>query len=72
MIIMIRRYTVSQDGAAWYAHKVGFPYIPVMGSFGDKTHAERCAADMMGLTMRDWRKTRKAATSSQATATANR
>lgn len=30
-------YTVSKEkGGQWYCHQVGFPYVPVFGSFGDK------------------------------------
>ena len=31
-------YTVSKDqqSGLWYAHKVGFPYIPVFGSFSER------------------------------------
>lgn len=29
-------YTVSKEkGGQWYCHQVGFPYVPVFGSFGD-------------------------------------
>lgn len=31
-------YTVSKDqqSGLWYAHQVGFPYIPVFGSFSER------------------------------------
>lgn len=39
------RYTVSKDvkSGLWYAHKEGFAYVPVFGSFGTKAHAMRYA-----------------------------
>ena len=32
---MKRHYTVSKDekSGLWYAHKAGFPWIPVLGTF---------------------------------------
>lgn len=34
-------YVVSQDqkSGAWYCHMRNYPYIPVMGSIGDKRKA---------------------------------
>ena len=56
------QYTVSFD-AKWtqkyYAHRVGYAWIPVWGSFGSRKHATEYAAAMMGLTVaqyRDWKK----------------
>lgn len=53
-------YVVSKEkGGQYYCHKVGFPYIPVMGSFGDKKHALKFAADSMGLPLKEYMKLRK-------------
>lgn len=41
----------------WYAHRVGFPNIPVMserGTFGSRRHAMQIAADSMGLPYREY------------------
>lgn len=48
---MKRNYTVSkdQDSGLWYAHMIGFDYVPVFGSFGNKRHAEECAKMMDDL-----------------------
>lgn len=33
-------YVVSKDkSGAWYCHRRGYPYIPVVGSIGDKAKA---------------------------------
>lgn len=42
------KYTVSKDGKSglWYAHMVGFAYVPVFGSFGNKAHALKYARMM--------------------------
>lgn len=52
---MKRTYTVSktQDGD-WYAHKVGYPGIPVFGSFGTKHHALTVAAQKMCLPLKEY------------------
>lgn len=52
-------YTVSQDKDSnmWYAHRVGFSYIPVFserGTFGTKRNALQVAADSVGLTYKDY------------------
>lgn len=57
-------YTVSKerDSNYWYAHKVGFSYIPVMserGTFGTKKNALHIAADCMGLPLKDYMILRK-------------
>lgn len=58
----MRAYTVSFDSKysnQWYAHMVGYPWIPVLGSFGSKKHAMTVAAGNMGLTYDqfvEWRK----------------
>jgi len=38
-------YTVSKDqkSGLWYAHQVGYAYVPVFGSFGNKAHAMKYA-----------------------------
>lgn len=55
----ILAYTVSQKDGMWYAHMVGYNYIPVFGSFSEKrTDALRWAAASMGLSYRDYMKIR--------------
>lgn len=52
-----RRYTVSQDKETglWYAHRTGFDWIPVFGSFSNtRRQAQKHAADMMGLFLKDY------------------
>lgn len=52
----MKHYTISQDkGGAWYAHMVGYPWIPVFGSFGSRQKATQCAADNMALTLEQYR-----------------
>ena len=56
---MKRTYTVSRDNKTglWYAHKVGFSYIPVLGSFSkSKRTAQKCAADCMCISLKDYLK----------------
>lgn len=42
-------YTVSKDqqSGLWYAHRVGFPYIPVFGSFSKRKSVAMQYACMM-------------------------
>lgn len=52
-------YTVSKEKGSnrYYAHKVGFPNIPVMserGTFGTKKYALHIAADSMGLPYKEY------------------
>lgn len=52
-------YTVSKEKGSnrWYAHKVGFPNIPVMserGTFGSKKNALHIAADSMVLSYKEY------------------
>lgn len=48
-------YTVSKEkGGQWYCHQVGFPYVPVFGSFGDKKKALHVAAEMCGLPYKEF------------------
>ena len=54
---MRKTYTVSKDGKSglWYAHKVGFSWIPVLGSFSkSKRAAQRVAADCMWLSLKEY------------------
>lgn len=60
----MRNYTVSKDEKTnlWYAHIVGYPYIPVFserGTFGTKRNALQVAADSMGLIYREYMEYRK-------------
>ena len=57
-------YTVSQDkNGYWYAHRVGFSYIPVFGSFSkSKKYALQCCADSMCMTYKEfmeWRRRKR-------------
>jgi hypothetical protein len=54
---MGRHYTVCFDekSGLWYAHMVGYSWIPVFGSFGTKQHATKFAADSMALTVLEYR-----------------
>lgn len=58
---MRRGYTVSYDDKSerWYAHMVGFPTIPVWGSFGTKRHALQWAGWSMGMNYSDYMEWRK-------------
>ncbi len=54
---MKRTYTVSKDekSGLWYVHKVGFPRIPVFGSFSkSKRTAQKYAADCMALPLKEY------------------
>lgn len=54
---MKKSYVVSKDeNGRWYAHKAGFSYVPVMGSFGTKKHALQSAADCMHLPYKEYMK----------------
>ena len=60
----MRMYTVSKDSKTglWYAHMVGYSYIPVFserGTFGTKRNALQIAADSMGLIYREYMDFRK-------------
>ena len=55
----IRAYTVSQKDGIWYAHMVGYSYIPVFGSFGSRKEALKWAAASMGLTYSEYMDVRK-------------
>lgn len=49
-------YDVSKEKNSnrYYAHAVGFSYIPVFGSFGTKKEALHAAAACMGLPYREY------------------
>ena len=54
---MKRIYTVSKDekSGLWYAHKVGFSYIPVFGSFRKtKRAAQKHAAACMAISLKEY------------------
>jgi hypothetical protein len=54
---MKRTYTVSKDekSGLWYAHKAGFSWIPIFGSFSkNKRAAQRVAADCMALPLKEY------------------
>lgn len=46
------RYTASRDAKSgmWYAHMVGYPYIPVFGSFCNTKRGALKIARAMGVT----------------------
>lgn len=53
-------YTVSKEkGGQWYCHQIGFPYVPVFGSFGDKKKALHVAAEMCGLPYKEYMQLRQ-------------
>ena len=40
-------YVISQDkSGAWYCHKRGYAFIPVLGSIGDKAKAQAVCRTM--------------------------
>lgn len=50
-------YTVTKDEKTglWYAHKKGYPYLPVFGTFErTKKRALKHAADCMGMTFEQY------------------
>jgi hypothetical protein len=54
---MKKTYTVSQDkkSGLWYVHRVGFPGIPLFGSFTkSKRAALKHAADCMALPLKEY------------------
>lgn len=55
---MKRTYTVSRDeNGYWYTHKVGYPNIPVLGTFSkSKRQAQKHAAAIMALTLKEYLK----------------
>ena len=59
---MRKGYVVSKtkDGEYWYAHRVGYPNIPIFGSFTKKkTEALHTCADWMALTYKEYMEARK-------------
>lgn len=54
-------YTVSKEkGGKWYAHAADTPHFPISGSHGDKKHALKVAANLMGIPLKEYMKIRKA------------
>lgn len=55
-MMTMAEYTVSQDrNGYWYAHRVGYAYIPLFGSWSlDKRVAQEYAAGAMGLTLKQY------------------
>lgn len=54
---MDRKYTVSQYNGRWYAHRTGFPNVPVLDSFSEtKRDAQKHAAACMALTLVEYLK----------------
>jgi hypothetical protein len=54
---MKRYYTVSKEekSGMWYAHKAGFPWIPVLGTFSKtKRAAQKHAADLMAIPLKEY------------------
>lgn len=54
---MKRHYTVSKDEKSdlWYAHKAGFPWIPVLGTFSKtKRAAQKHAANLMAISLKEY------------------
>ena len=53
---MKRTYAVSQDKSGlWFAHRVNYPKIPVLGSFSkNKRAAQYIAANNMGLSLKEY------------------
>jgi len=59
---MKRTYTVSKDEKTglWYVHKVGYPRIPVYGSFSkSKRTAQKYAANCMNIPLKEYLKIKK-------------
>jgi hypothetical protein len=59
--MMKRTYVVSKDddSGLWYAHMIDFPKIPVFGSFSkNKKAAQNHAAKKMGITLKEYYKTK--------------
>lgn len=54
-----RTYTVSQhkESGLWYAHKAGFDWIPLFGSFCEtRRKAQKHAANIMGFPLKEYLK----------------
>lgn len=55
------KYSISKEkGGRWYVHESDTPNNPVPGSYGNKKHALKVAADLMGLSLKEYMKIRKA------------
>ena len=54
---MKRYYTISkaEKSGLWYAHKAGYPWIPVLGTFSKtKRAAQKHAADLMAISLKEY------------------
>ena len=54
-----RRYKViynisKQKGGQYFAHPEGHPEQPIKGSFGEKKHAAKFAAKLMGMSVKEF------------------
>ena len=48
-------YSVSkQKGGQYFAHLEGHPEQPIKGSFGEKKHAAKFAAKLMGMSVKEF------------------
>lgn len=53
-------YGVKRKRGKWYAHAADTPHLPISGSHGDKKHALKVAANLMGIPLKEYMKIRKA------------
>lgn len=48
-------YNISkQKGGQYFAHPEGHPEQPINGSFGEKKHAAKFAAKLMGMSVKEF------------------
>ena len=48
-------YNISkQKGGQYFAHPEGNPEQPIKGSFGEKKHAAKFAAKLMGMSVKEF------------------
>ena len=48
-------YTISkQKGGQYFSHPEGHPEQPIKGSFGEKKHAAKFAAKLMGMSVKEF------------------
>ena len=48
-------YTISkQKGGQYFAHPKAHPEQPIKGSFGEKKHAAKFAAKLMGISVKEF------------------
>lgn len=53
-------YSISkQKGGQYFAHSEGHPEQPIKGSFGEKKHAAKFAAKLMGISVKEFLSKRK-------------